>query len=61
MRVLEIGAGVMINIVHSITERSLQAIGPWTNEFRGRHGEQSILQQLPKAISRRARRLRKML
>ena len=58
---LDVGAGVVIDIARSIAERTLEAIGPWTGELRERHGEQSILQKLPKAIARRARRLRKML
>jgi len=58
---VEVGAGVMIDIARSMADRCVEAIGRWTDEFRKRHGEQSILQKLPKAISKRARRLRKML
>jgi len=56
---LEIGAGVLVDIVVTISERCLEAQRSWTAEFRARYGEQPILQTLPRAITTRARRLRK--
>lgn len=58
-RELTVGASTIMDIVLAVTERSLEAVGPWTREFRERYGDQSILQTLPRAIAKRARKLRK--
>jgi serine/threonine-protein kinase HipA len=58
---LEIGAAVLLDIARSIAERSVEAVGPWTEEHRARYGDHPILQTLAKAIAKRARKLRKAL
>jgi serine/threonine-protein kinase HipA len=58
---LEVGARVVVEIAVSIAERALEAVGPWTDEFRAQHGDPPILQTLPTAIARRARTLRRAL
>ena len=37
----------------------MQVVKPWTAEFRARHGDHPILQNLPAAIAKRARRVLK--
>jgi serine/threonine-protein kinase HipA len=55
---LEMGAAVVIDIVRTVAERAMEAVEPWTKEFRRRHGSLSVLQTLPKAIIKRAKKLR---
>lgn len=58
---LEIGARVATDLALGVAERCIEVIAAWTVEFRERHGKQAILQTLPQAITRRARKVRKAL
>lgn len=55
----EIGVGerVLVDLVAGVAERSIAALAGWTAEFRDRHGDQAILQTLPRRIRRQAGRL----
>jgi serine/threonine-protein kinase HipA len=52
---LGIGSRLVVDVVRGVAERCAQSMDAWTDEFRNRHGEQSILQTLPRAIAARAR------
>ncbi len=54
---LQISARVATDLALGVAERCLDAVRPWTREFHERHGKQPILQTLPQAIARRARRV----
>jgi len=54
---LQIGQRVVLDWVRDVAQGSLDALAGWSREFRGKYGEQSILQTLPAAITRRARRV----
>lgn len=56
-RELRIGERVVIDLVGGVAQRSLDALPGWAREFRDAHGKQPILQTLPAAIARRARRV----
>ncbi len=54
---LRVGARVVLDMVGNVAQRSLDALAGWTREFRDSHGDHPILQTLPAAITRRARRV----
>lgn len=54
---LRIGERVVLELVRDVAQRSLDIVDAWKGEFRERHGDQPILQSLPAAIQRRARRV----
>jgi serine/threonine-protein kinase HipA len=54
---LRIGPRVVLDLVRDVAQRSLDALAGWTREFRDSNGDPSILQTLPRAITRRARRV----
>ena len=54
---LRIGQRVTLALIRDVAQRSLDALKDWTREFRGSYGDQPILQTLPAAITRRARRV----
>lgn len=56
-RELRISERVVIEMVRDVAQRSLDSLAPWTREFRDTYGNQPILQTLPTAITRRARRV----
>jgi serine/threonine-protein kinase HipA len=56
-RELRIGERVVLDRVGDVAQRSLDSLAGWTREFRDAHGKQPILQTLPAAITRRARRV----
>jgi serine/threonine-protein kinase HipA len=56
-RELRIGERVVLDLVGGVAQRALDALGGWTREFRDAHGKQPILQTLPAAITKRARRV----
>jgi serine/threonine-protein kinase HipA len=55
---LGLSARFVLGLVQELADRCSEALGPWTKEFRDRHGDQSVLQRLPAAIRRRTKRLR---
>lgn len=54
---LQIGERVVRDLVRGVAQRTLDMIGEWTRAFREAHGDQAILQTLPGATSKRARRV----
>jgi len=54
---LRISERVVIDMVGDVAQRSLDALAGWTREFRDSYGNQPILQTLPAAITKRARRV----
>jgi len=56
-RELRIGERVVLDMVAEVAQRSLDALPGWTREFRDSYGKQPILQTLPAAIAKRARRV----
>lgn len=54
---LRIRERVMLDMIGEVAQRSLDALPGWTREFRDSYGNQPILQTLPRAITRRARRV----
>ena len=54
---LQIRERVMLELVGGVAQRTLDALSEWTREFRDSHGDQPVLQTLPAAITRRARRV----
>ncbi len=54
---LDISERVLLDVVREVGEKSLGEIDGWKTEFRHRHGNQSILQTLPKETAKRARRM----
>ncbi len=56
-RELRIGERVVFDLVRDVAQRSLDAVVGWTREFRDAHGNQPILQTLPAATTKRARRV----
>ena len=54
---LRIGERVVLDMVGDVAQRSLDALPGWTREFRDSYGNQPILQTLPSAIAKRARRV----
>lgn len=56
-RELRIGERVVFDLVGGVAQRSLDALAGWRREFRESYGDQPILQTLPAAIARRARRV----
>jgi serine/threonine-protein kinase HipA len=56
-RELRIGERVVLEIVGEIGQRALDSLPRWTRDFRDAYGKQPILQTLPAAITKRARRV----
>lgn len=54
---LRIGERVLLDLVRDVAQRSLDALASWTREFRDAYGNQPILQTLPTATTKRARRV----
>lgn len=54
---LRIGQRVVLDVVREVAQRSLDGLPGWTREFRDSYGNQPILQTLPRAITKRARRV----
>lgn len=54
---LQIRERVVLDLVADIAQRSLDVLPAWTEEFRDLHGDPPVLQTLPAAITRRARRV----
>jgi serine/threonine-protein kinase HipA len=54
---LRISERVVIDLVTDVAQRSLDVLAGWTREFRDLYGNQPILQTLPAAITKRARRV----
>jgi serine/threonine-protein kinase HipA len=54
---LRIGERVLSDLVRDIAQRSLDTLAIWTREFRGAYGKLPILQTLPTATTKRARRV----
>jgi serine/threonine-protein kinase HipA len=54
---LRIGQRTVLDLVRGVAQQSLDALPGWTREFRDSYGDQPILQTLPRAITRRARRV----
>lgn len=54
---LRIGARVVLDLVGGVAQRTLDALPGFRREFRDAHGDSSVLQTLPAAIGRRARRV----
>ena len=54
---LQIGERVLLDLVASVAQRVLDTLASWTREFRDAYGDQPILQTLPTATSKRARRV----
>jgi serine/threonine-protein kinase HipA len=52
-----LGPRVVQRFVADVAQRCRAELDAWTTEFRGRHGDQAILQRLPGDIAARARRL----
>ncbi|MEZ4365560.1 MAG: type II toxin-antitoxin system HipA family toxin [Kofleriaceae bacterium] len=51
-----LGRRVVEGLVQGVVQRCLAVIDEWTETFRARYGEQSILQELPSSIASRAKR-----
>lgn len=56
-RTLEISERVVFDFVRSVAQRSLDRMPGWKQAFREAHGEQAVLQTLPAATMKRARRI----
>jgi serine/threonine-protein kinase HipA len=54
---LQIGERVMLDLVAGVAQRTLDRLAAWTREFRASYGDQPVLQTLPAATTKRARRL----
>jgi serine/threonine-protein kinase HipA len=54
---LQIGDRVVRDLVAGVAQRTLDRMSAWSHAFRDRHGDQAVLQTLPAAISKRARRV----
>jgi hypothetical protein len=54
---LRIGERVLFDLVRDVAQRSLDALAIWTREFRHAYGNQPLLQTLPTATTKRARRV----
>lgn len=56
-RALRISERVVLDLVTGIAERSLEVLPAWTQAFRDASADHPVLQTLPAAITRRARRV----
>lgn len=56
-RELRIAERVVLDLVADVGERSLEALPAWTEVFRDTYGDHPVLQTLPAAVTRRARRV----
>ncbi len=52
-----LGERVVLELVRALTQRTLDELASWTRAFREAHGAHPILDTVPRAITRRARRL----
>lgn len=58
---LGLGPRTVVGLVDDVARRCGDAVGAAATAFRARHGDQPVLQALPRAIGRRAKRLRRAL
>lgn len=54
---LSIGEKVLLRLVADVADGVLALLPGWSREFRENYGDQPVLQRLPSAIERRARRV----